>query len=133
MRLVVTVPALIIAGFALHAATSHATGRREPLVSHGLAFHYGTSEPVDPAAADDLADWVQSLAPDTYVEVRGYTCEADHLPSTSTYDALHIAQARAQRLKDLLAERGVDPDRMTSVAYDFLPGTKCQARVVALP
>ncbi len=79
---------------------------------------------------DHVAEWVGNFPEDAPVMVTGFACEADKLPNTTEQDLLEIADTRAIKLRQELVLRGVDPTRISTIAYGVLPGPGthlCQA------
>ncbi len=101
----------------------------QPFIGHSVSFQPGTvTLDAEISDVDAIAAWLAEFPETTKVQIAGYYCQEDRLPNTTEDDLLVLSEQRAVKLKEQLSERGLDGDRIATIAYGTLPGTaSCQA------
>lgn len=101
------------------------------VIAQHVSFEPGTHD-IDEKISDvdHVAEWIGTYPEDAPVMVTGFACDQDKLPNTTDDDLLEIADTRAIKLRQELILRGIDPSRISTIAYGLKSGdgvSYCQA------
>lgn len=101
----------------------------QPFIGHSVRFQPGTvTLDAELSDVDAIAAWLAEFPETTKVQIAGYYCQEDRLPNSTDDDLLALSEQRAAKLKEQLTERGLDGERIATIAQGTLPGTaSCQA------